>query len=81
MVITIVGLHRGWTHGHHYGWRNHNAKVVVGQEGPPSPLRLIALDDTRRKNPAAQVGFFTFVEFCFQQFESAVGSKGHLLGQ
>ena len=23
------GLHRGWTHGHHYGWRNHNAKVVV----------------------------------------------------
>jgi Ni/Co efflux regulator RcnB len=22
------GLHRGWTHGHHYG-RNHNAKVVV----------------------------------------------------
>ena len=23
------GLH-GWTHGgHHYGWRNHNAKVVV----------------------------------------------------
>ena len=23
------GLHRGWTRGHHYGWRNHNAKVVV----------------------------------------------------
>jgi hypothetical protein len=23
------GLHRGWSRGHHYGWRNHNAKVVV----------------------------------------------------
>ena len=23
------GLHRGWTRGHHYGWRNHNAQVVV----------------------------------------------------
>ena len=23
------GLHRGWTRGHHYGWRNHNAEVVV----------------------------------------------------
>jgi hypothetical protein len=23
------GLHRGWTGGHHYGWRKHNAKVVV----------------------------------------------------
>ena len=20
------GLHRGWTRGHHYGWRNHNAR-------------------------------------------------------
>ena len=27
------GLHRGWTHGHHYGWRNHNAKVVVVKKG------------------------------------------------
>ncbi|MGB8893634.1 MAG: hypothetical protein WA322_05375 [Pseudolabrys sp.] len=23
------GLHRGWTRGHHYGWRNHYAKDVV----------------------------------------------------
>jgi hypothetical protein len=23
------GLHRGWSRGHHYGWRNHKAKVVV----------------------------------------------------
>ena len=27
------GLHRVWTHGHHYGWRNHNAKVVVVKKG------------------------------------------------
>lgn len=23
------GLHRGWTRGHHYGWRNHRAEKVV----------------------------------------------------
>ena len=34
-----------------------------------------------KENPAAQVGFSAFVEFRFQQFESAVGSNGHLLGQ
>ncbi len=23
------GLHRGWSRGHHYGWRNHRAEKVV----------------------------------------------------
>ena len=28
-LVMLAHPHRGWTHGHHYGWRNHNAKVVV----------------------------------------------------
>ena len=33
-----------------------------------------------KKNPAAQVGFFIFVEFCFQQFELLLAPKV-ILGQ
>jgi hypothetical protein len=80
MVITIVDFTVG----------GHTAITTAGAITMPRSWwsRRAAITTTidcfrryEKKNPAAQVGFFIFVEFRFQQFESAVGSKDHLLGQ
>jgi hypothetical protein len=52
------GLHRGWTRGHHYGWRNHNAKVVALRRNIITTIDLFWSDES--KNPVLVAGFFAF---------------------
>jgi len=53
------------------------------QEGSPSPLRLIALDDTRRRTRPRRSGslLLSGPRSTFNVSMSSVGSNGHFLGQ
>ena len=51
------GLHRGWTRGHHYGWRNHNAKVVVIKKNRHHRYRLIGFRLTHETRSGLQPNY------------------------